>query len=85
MKKVMAALGPYMAPHPISQVETPVYNGSRYLNNRLDSLEYPTASKPGLPIGSGMIAGRHRVLRAIINGNHSGTNAHPLIITPFAT
>jgi hypothetical protein len=42
-----------------------VRNGHRYMNNRLDCLDYPRAMQLGLPIGSGIIDSGHRhVLQA---------------------
>ena len=40
--------------------EAPVRTGHRYLNHRLDCLDYPGALALGLPIGSGMIQSGHR-------------------------
>ena len=65
MHKVIKALEPHLEPEGTSQEQSPVRNGHRYLNNRLDSLDYPGAIKLGLPIGSGMIESGHRhVLQA---------------------
>ena len=63
--KVMAALAEHLEPETTPVEEAPVRQGHRYLNNRLDSLDYPGALALGLPIGSGMIESGHRhVLQA---------------------
>ena len=65
VQKVMEALASHLEPEGTTDLEAPVRNGYRYLNNRLDSLDYPSALALGLPIGSGMIESGHRhVLRA---------------------
>lgn len=58
--KVMEALTPYVESPTIADEEAPVRNGHRYLQNRLECLDYPRALKLGLPIGSGMIESGHR-------------------------
>ena len=63
--KVMAALAEHLEAATIPDEEAPVRHGHRYLNNRLDCLDYPRALALGLPIGSGMIESGHRhVLQA---------------------
>lgn len=65
VQKVMEALAPHLEAQERAEEEAPVRNGYRYLNNRLDCLDYPRALKLGLPIGSGMIESGHRhVLQA---------------------
>lgn len=65
VQKVIEALEPHLEPEGTAEEEAPVRNGHRYLNNRLDCLDYPGAIKLGLPIGSGMIESGHRhVLQA---------------------
>lgn len=65
VQKVIQALEPHLEPEGTSEEQSPVRNGHRYLNNRLDCLDYPGAIKLGLPIGSGMIESGHRhVLQA---------------------
>lgn len=59
-EKVLAALEPKVEPDHVADEEAPVRNGHRYLKNRLDCLDYPTALKRGLPIGSGLIESGHR-------------------------
>lgn len=60
VQKVIAALEPHLEPEGTPDEEAPVRNGYRYLNNRLDCLDYPRALELGLPIGSGMIESGHR-------------------------
>lgn len=65
VQKVIEALEPHLEPEGTADEEAPVRNGYRYLNNRLDCLDYPRALALGLPIGSGMIESGHRhVLQA---------------------
>ena len=64
-QKVIAALAEHLEAEAIPEAEAPVRNGQRYLNNRLECLDYPRALELGLPIGSGMIESGHRqVLQA---------------------
>ena len=64
-QKVIAALEEHLEAEATPEGETPVRNGLRYLNNRLECLDYPRALELGLPIGSGMIESGHRhVLQA---------------------
>ena len=60
VQKVIEALTPHLEPEGTAEEEAPVRNGYRYLNNRLDCLDYPHALELGLPIGSGMIESGHR-------------------------
>ena len=65
VEKVLEALAPHLEPEAMAEEEAPVREGYRYLNNRLDCLDYPAALALGLPIGSGMIESGHRhVLQA---------------------
>jgi hypothetical protein len=65
VQKVIQALEPHLETDSIADEHAPVRNGHRYLNNRLDCLDYPRALALGLPIGSGMIESGHRhVLQA---------------------
>lgn len=62
---VLGALVPHLEPEGTDEEEAPVRNSYRYLNNRLDCLDYPGALALGLPIGSGLIESGHRhVLQA---------------------
>jgi hypothetical protein len=60
VKRVIATLEDHLEPLGTPEEEAPVRNGLRYLNNRLDCLDYPLALELGLPIGSGMIESGHR-------------------------
>lgn len=63
--KVLAALAEHLEAEATPDEQAPVRQGHRYLNNRLDSLDYPGALALGLPIGSGLIESGHRhVLQA---------------------
>ena len=65
LAKVIAALAEHLEAEGTPEEASPVRNGHRYLNNRLDCLDYPLALALGLPIGSGMIESGHRhVLQA---------------------
>jgi hypothetical protein len=60
VQKVLQALEPHLEPEQAGEEQLPVRSGYRYLNNRLDCLDYPRALQLGLPIGSGMIESGHR-------------------------
>ena len=60
VQQVIEALEPFLEPEGTAEEEARVRNGYRYLNNRLDCLDYPRALELGLPIGSGMIESGHR-------------------------
>jgi len=63
--QVLAALAEHLEAEAIPDEEAPVRAGHRYLNHRLDCLDYPGALALGLPIGSGIIESGHRhVLQA---------------------
>jgi hypothetical protein len=63
--KVIQELAGHLEPEATPEEHAPVRNGHRYLSNRTDCLDYPTALELGLPIGSGMIESGHRhVLQA---------------------
>jgi hypothetical protein len=63
--KVIDALLPCLETPGIPDELAPVRNAHRYITNRLDCLDYLTAEKLNLPIGSGMIESGHRhVLQA---------------------
>jgi len=65
VQKVIEALESHLEPEGTAEEQAPVRNGYRYLNHRLDCLDYPRALALGLPIGSGMIESGHRhVLQA---------------------
>lgn len=60
VEKVIEGLQPYLEPPGTDDEEAPVRNAYRYLTNRTDCLDYPSALKLDLPIGSGMIESGHR-------------------------
>lgn len=65
VQKVLDALAEHAEPEETPEEDAPVNNAHRYLNNRLDCIDYPRAIAQGLPIGSGMIESGHRhVLQA---------------------
>ncbi len=59
-EKVIAALSEHLESLETADEEAPVRLAHRYLTNRVDCLDYPTADRLGLPIGSGMIESGHR-------------------------
>lgn len=65
VQRVLESLAEHLEPPGTPEAEAPVRNAHRYLNNRLECLDYPRALQLGLPIGSGMIESGHRhVLQA---------------------
>lgn len=65
VSKVLETLAEHLEPEGTPEQEAPVTNAFRYLNNRLDCIDYAAALAMGLPIGSGMIESGHRhVLQA---------------------
>jgi len=58
--EVLRALKPYIEPHTIPEENAPVRACYRYMNNRLNQLDYKAALDKGLPIGSGEIESAHR-------------------------
>ena len=63
--RVTAALAEHLEAEATPDEDAPVRAGHRYLNNRLDCLDYPGALELGLPIGTGLIESGHRhVLQA---------------------
>ncbi len=62
---MMKELSQHMEPSSMPEEQAPVRRCQRYLENRKDCLDYESALKQGLPIGSGMIESGHRhVLQA---------------------
>lgn len=57
---VLLALKPYIEPANIDDAQAPVRSCYRYINNRLQQLNYKSAIEKGLPIGSGEIESAHR-------------------------
>jgi hypothetical protein len=65
VQKVLTSLAEHLEPEGTPDEEAPVSSAYRYINNRLDCLDYPRALRLGLPIGSGLIESGHRhVLQA---------------------
>lgn len=58
--RVLKALEPFKENDDIGDPEAPVRAAIRYLNNRADQLDYASALKDELPIGSGMVESAHR-------------------------
>jgi hypothetical protein len=62
---VIAHLAPQREADTVPDEDAPVRAAHRYLSNRADTLDYPTALAAGLPIGSGLIESGHKhVLQA---------------------
>jgi hypothetical protein len=59
---VLNALRSRLEPPETPETEAPARAALRYLENRLDQLDYPAAIRDGLPIGSGLIESAHRHL-----------------------
>jgi hypothetical protein len=51
-----------MEPPETPEPEAPARAALRYLQNRLEQLDYPTALRDGLPVGSDLIESAHRHL-----------------------
>lgn len=58
--EVMSALKPYVESRAIPEEHAPVRACYRYMNNRLNQLDYKSALDKELPIGSGEIESAHR-------------------------
>lgn len=58
--EVLSDLQPHLEPLDEKDTEAPVRRCYRYLDNRRDQLDYPSAIAKGLPIGSGEIESAHR-------------------------
>ena len=59
---VIQALKPHLESPAVQDSEAPVRQCHRYLSNRPDQLNYQSAIKRGLPIGSGEIESAHRYI-----------------------
>jgi hypothetical protein len=59
---VLDALRTRLEPSATPEADAPARAALRYLENRLDQLDYPAALREGLPVGSGLIEGTHRHL-----------------------
>jgi hypothetical protein len=62
LDSVLDALRARLEPTEIPESDTPARAALRYLENRLEQLDYPAAILHGLPVGSGMIESAHRHL-----------------------
>lgn len=60
LRKVIAAMRPHEEEKAACAENSPVANALRYLENRRDNLDYPSAIAAELPIGSGLIESGHR-------------------------
>lgn len=60
VKEVLAAMEPHAEPQTLADEDAPVRSALRYLLNRIDCLDYPTALAQDLPIGSGLIESGHK-------------------------
>lgn len=58
--KVIETLKPFLEEESIPEEDAPVRTALRYLENRIDQLDYKSAIENELPIGSGMIESGHR-------------------------
>jgi hypothetical protein len=59
---VLDALRERLEPSEAPESEAPARAALRYLENRLDQLDYASALREGLPVGSGLIESAHRHL-----------------------
>lgn len=59
---VLTALRARLEPPDYADEDAPARCALRYLENRLDQLDYPAALRAGLPVGSGLIESAHRHL-----------------------
>jgi hypothetical protein len=77
---VLDALRARLEPPGTPEPDAPARAALRYLENRLDQLDYPSALRHGLPVGSGLIESAHRHLlqaRLKLSGAWwNRTNAH---------
>jgi Uncharacterised protein family (UPF0236) len=65
LKGLFKELYSHLEPEAMSDAEAPVRRAYRYLQNRLDALDYKKALEQNLPIGSGLIESGHKhVLQA---------------------
>jgi len=60
VERVLKALRPSCEPAEIEDEHAPVRTALRYIENRMEQLDYKAAIENELPIGSGMIEGGHR-------------------------
>lgn len=62
ISKVLDALRKRLEPENLPDEDAPARRALRYLNNRRDQLDYPSALHDGLPVGSGLVESTHRHL-----------------------
>jgi hypothetical protein len=60
VEKVLSAMEAFMEAPAVEEASAPVRSAVRYLSNRLDCLDYPSAIANELPIGSGLIESSHK-------------------------
>lgn len=58
--RVLETLAPQVEPPSVAEELAPARRAHRYLNNRIDQLDYASAIAEQLPIGSGLIESGHR-------------------------
>lgn len=61
-QQILTHLKPYMESSKIADVDAPIRTCYRYIDNRLNQLDYKSALDAGLPIGSGEIESAHRYI-----------------------
>lgn len=59
---VIDTLKPFLEAETVEESNAPVRACHRYLSNRIEQLDYPTAKSLGLPVGSGEIESAHRYI-----------------------
>lgn len=75
--RVLSTLEPFLEDEKSEDSKSPVRSAYRYLNNRLEQLDYAGAIAEGLPIGSGLIESGHKhVLQARLK--ISGASWNPI-------
>ena len=57
---IISLLEKHAEPQSIPDEQAPIRTAHRYFSNRSEQLDYPSALKKDLPIGSGLIEGAHR-------------------------
>ena len=59
-EKILKTLQPHLEPEHVQEDKAPVRAAHRYIDNRLDQLDYKGALQEQLPIGSGLIESGHK-------------------------
>jgi hypothetical protein len=62
INEILEALRPHMEPDTVPNLNAPVRAAYRYILNRPNQFDYPTAIKAKLPIGSGEVESAHRYI-----------------------